>query len=90
MKIYLKEITIGDVTNGYVDNSEDGVYGYGGLLDIRPKYQREFCYDTKKRNAVIDTIMKGYPLNAMYWCKTPTVPLNFSTGSNVPFRFVSS
>ena len=69
MKIYLKEISIGDVTNGYVDNSEDGVTGYGGLLDIRPKYQREFCYDAKKRNAVIDTIMKGFPLNVMYWCK---------------------
>ena len=35
------------------------VVGYGGLLDIRPKYQREFVYDEKKRNAVIDTIRKG-------------------------------
>ena len=67
MKIELKQITIREVTNGYVDSDEEGVVGYGGLLDIRPKYQREFVYDEKKRNAVIDTIHKGFPLNVMYW-----------------------
>ena len=56
MKIELKEILIRDLTNGYQDNSEEGVVGYGGKLDIRPRYQREFIYDDKKRNAVIDTI----------------------------------
>ncbi len=35
--------------------------------NIRPKYQREFVYDEKKRNAVIDTIRKSFPLNVMYW-----------------------
>lgn len=67
MKIELKEITVREVFNGYLDNAEEGVVGYGGLLDIRPKYQREFVYDEKKRNAVIDTIRKGFPLNVMYW-----------------------
>ena len=52
-----------------MDNNEEGVIGYNGKLNIRPKYQREFVYDEKKRNAVIDTIMKGYPLNVMYWVK---------------------
>ena len=61
MKIELKEITVREVANGYLDSDEEGVVGYGGLLDIRPKYQREFVYDEKKRNAVIDTIRKGFP-----------------------------
>ena len=36
MKIELKEITVRDLTNGYEDNQENGVIGYGGKLDIRP------------------------------------------------------
>lgn len=70
MKIELKEISIREVVAGFSDKAEEGVVGYGGLLDIRPKYQREFVYDEKKRNAVIDTIRKDYPLNAMYWVVT--------------------
>lgn len=69
MKIELNEITIREITQDYVDNAEEGVVGYGGKLNIRPKYQREFVYDDKKRNAVIDTITKGFPLNVMYWVK---------------------
>ena len=67
MKIELKEITIRDLTNGYEDNQENGVVGYGGKLDIRPPYQREFIYKEKQREAVIDTITKDFPLNVMYW-----------------------
>ena len=69
MKIELHEITVREVADGYVDNAEEGVRGYGGRLDIRPQYQREFIYDEKKRNAVIDSIRKGFPLNVMYWVK---------------------
>lgn len=67
MKIDLKEITIRELADGYVDNSEEGVIGYGGRLDIRPPYQREFIYKDKQRDAVIDTITKDFPLNVMYW-----------------------
>lgn len=67
MKIELKEIALCDVVAGYVDNQEEGVLGYNGKLNIRPKYQREFVYDAKKRDAVIDTIRKNFPLNVMYW-----------------------
>ena len=67
MKIELKEITVQDLTSGYEDNQENGVIGYGGKLDIRPPYQREFIYKDKQREAVIDTITKDYPLNVMYW-----------------------
>lgn len=69
MKIELNEISIREVAENYVDNAEDGVVGYNGKLNIRPKYQREFVYDEKQRNAVIDTIRKGFPLNVMYWVK---------------------
>ena len=65
MKIEQKNIKIKDVFEGFVDNEEDGVLGYGGKLNIRPKYQREFVYDEKKRAAVIQTIKNGFPLNVM-------------------------
>lgn len=69
MKIELHEITVREVSENYVDNDEEGVMGYNGKLNIRPKYQREFVYDDKKRDAVIDTIFKDFPLNVMYWVK---------------------
>lgn len=67
MDIIPKEITVRELTNGYKDNADEGVIGYGGKLDIRPPYQREFIYKEKERNAVIDTVTKKYPLNVMYW-----------------------
>ncbi len=69
MKIELHEISVGEIAKGYADNAEEGVVGYGGKLNIRPKYQREFVYDNEKRNAVIQTIVKGFPLNVMYWAR---------------------
>jgi hypothetical protein len=69
MKINLKEVTVRQVAEGYVDNAEEGVVGYGGKLNIRPKFQREFVYKDNQRSAVIDTIRKGFPLNVMYWVK---------------------
>ena len=67
MKIELKEIPIRELADGYEDNDEGGVVGYGGSLDIRPPYQREFIYKDKQRDAVIDTVTKDFPLNTMYW-----------------------
>lgn len=67
MKIELKEITVKELTDGYEDNAEAGVKGYGGRLDIRPPYQREFIYKDKQRDAVINTIQNHFPLNVMYW-----------------------
>ncbi len=67
MIIELKEITVRELTNGYQDKEENGVVGYGGKLDIRPPYQREFIYKDKQRDAVINTITKNFPLNVMYW-----------------------
>ena len=69
MRIEYRELTVREVAENYVDNEEEGVIGYNGKLNIRPKYQREFVYDVEKRNAVIDTILKDFPLNVMYWAK---------------------
>ncbi len=69
MKIELHTITIGELVNGYRDSDEDGVVGYGGKLNIRPPYQREFVYGEKETKAVMDTVWKNFPLNVMYWVK---------------------
>jgi len=67
MNIELKEITVRELTAEFEDNEENGVIGFGGKLDIRPPYQREFIYKDKQRDAVINTITKNFPLNVMYW-----------------------
>lgn len=67
MKIELREIAIRDLITGYADQLEEGVTGYFSKLNIRPAYQREFIYKEKQRNAVIETVFKGFPLNVMYW-----------------------
>lgn len=69
MKIELREIAIRDVVAGYTNNQEDGVVGYAGKLNIRPKYQREFVYRDKQRDSVIETVRQGFPLNVMYWVR---------------------
>jgi len=71
MKIKPLDINIQQLTNDYRDDREGGVTGYGGRLNIRPPYQREFVYKEIQRNAVIDTVSKGYPLNVMYWAVRP-------------------
>lgn len=67
MEIRQHEISIKDITKNYKNNDEEGVFGYGGALNIRPKYQREFIYKIEKQKKVIDSILKGFPLNVMYW-----------------------
>ena len=67
MKIELHEIPVRALVDGYVNNDEEGVWGYGGKLNIRPPYQREFVYKDKQRDAVIETVRKNFPLNVMYW-----------------------
>lgn len=70
MKIELHHIPIRDLVAGYQDQAENGVVAYGGKLDVRPPYQREFVYKDKQRNAVIETVQAGFPLNVRYWVKT--------------------
>jgi len=67
VKIELHDITVRELVEGYEDNEELGVRAYGGKLDVRPPYQREFVYKDKQRDAVIDTLRRDFPLNVMYW-----------------------
>jgi hypothetical protein len=69
MEIKLKKVTIKDLINNYSNDEEEGVVAYGGTLNVRPKYQREFIYNEKQQKAVINSVIKGFPLSVMYWVK---------------------
>lgn len=66
------EITIRDIVDGFVYNELEGkgLFGLGGHLTIQPEYQRNYIYaDGKKDVAVIDSILKGYPIGLLYFNK---------------------
>lgn len=67
MNFNITNITIAELVKNYSNNDEEGVKGYNNLLNIRPPYQREFCYNDKQRNAVIDTVIQKAPLSLIYW-----------------------
>ena len=67
MRIELKEIPIRELVAGYTDNDEGGIIGFGGKLDVRPPYQRDFIYSPEQERKVINTIVRSFPLNVMYW-----------------------
>lgn len=67
MEIKLNQIKVRDLIKGFKSSEEIGVVGYDGKLDIRPPFQREFIYNRSQMEAVIDTVMNGFPLNVMYW-----------------------
>ena len=72
MKIDKIQITVKELADGYIEKGAGGIEGvvaYGGKLDVRPPYQREYVYDVKERDEVIRTVKKGFPLNIMYWAK---------------------
>ena len=73
MKIERMQISIKELIKDYEEKGVDGIEGivaYGGKLDVRPPYQREYVYAPKERDEVIRTVKKGFPLNTMYWAKT--------------------
>lgn len=70
MKTDLKKYTVKEVTEGFVYNEFEGkgLYGLAGALVIQPEYQRNYIYgDGKKDVAVIDSLLKGYPLGLIYF-----------------------
>lgn len=67
MDFEAKEISIRELVKDYIDNEEDGVFGYSGKLNIRPPYQRELVYGEDEQRDVINSVMNDYPLNVMYW-----------------------
>ena len=67
------EWTVADICDGFVYNELEakGLFGMGGRLTIQPEYQRNYIYaDGKKDVAVIDSVLKGYPLGVIYFNRT--------------------
>lgn len=73
MKTVLKtDITVKDICEGFVYNELEGkgLFGLSGKLTIQPEYQRNYIYaDGKKDVAVIESLLKGYPLGLIYFNK---------------------
>ena len=73
MKTTLKtDITVKDICAGFIYNELEGkgLFGLSGKLTIQPEYQRNYIYaDGKKDVAVIESILKGYPLGLIYFNK---------------------
>ena len=73
MKTTLKtEITVKDICEGFIYNELEGkgLFGLSGKLTIQPEYQRNYIYaDGKKDVAVIESVLKGYPLGLIYFVK---------------------
>lgn len=73
MKTILKtDLTVKDINEGFVYNEYEGkgLFGWSGKLTIQPEYQRNYIYaDGKKDVAVIDSLLKGYPLGLLYFVK---------------------
>ncbi len=70
MKTDLKHYTVEDVCKGFVYSELEGkgLFGLSGKLIIQPEYQRHYIYnDGKKDVAVVDSILKGYPLGLIYF-----------------------
>lgn len=67
------EWTVADICDGFVYNELEakGLFGMGGRLTIQPEYQRNYIYADGKRDvAVIDSVLKGYPLGVFYFNRT--------------------
>ena len=73
METILKtDLTVRDINEGFVYNEYEGkgLFGWGGKLTIQPEYQRNYIYaDGKKDVAVVDSLLKGYPLGLLYFVK---------------------
>jgi len=66
------DLTVADVCNGFVYNQLEGkgLFGLGGKLTVQPEYQRNFFYSEgggKREQAVIQSLLKGYPLGLIYF-----------------------
>ena len=61
------QIKVRDLVNGYLNSEENGVFAFGGNLNVRPAYQREFVYDDEKRALVIDSVACNIDLGKLYW-----------------------
>ena len=69
----LTDLTVADICDGFVYNELEGkgLFGWGGRLVIQPEYQRNYIYADGKRDvAVVNSLLKGYPIGLLYFVKT--------------------
>ena len=69
----LTNVTVEEICKGfqYSELEGKGLFGWGGKLVIQPEYQRNYIYADGKRDvAVIDSLLKGYPIGLLYFVKT--------------------
>ena len=72
MKTELKKYSVREVSEGFIYNELEGkgLFGLSGKLTIQPEYQRNYIYADGKRDvAVIESLLKGYPLGLIYFNK---------------------
>lgn len=86
MKITPKFFKIKDLVEGYInkDNTNEGVFSMNGKLVISPEYQRNFVYDTEKRNKVIDSVINGFPIGIGYFA------VNYDENGEVYYEVIDS
>ena len=83
MKTTLQQYTVKELCNGFVYNEFEGkgLFGLSGKLTIQPEYQRNYIYADGKRDvAVINSLLKGYPLGLIYFNKKPNGDLEVLDG----------
>ena len=74
-KELITTLTVKDICEGFTfdKNEGKGLFGMNGKLIIQPEYQRNYIYaDGKKDVAVIDSVLKGYPVGLIYFVRTET------------------
>jgi len=83
MKTTLVPYTVGEISEGFFYNEleEKGLFGLAGKLTIQPEYQRSYIYaDGKREHAVIESLLKGYPLGLIYFNKVDNEKLEVLDG----------
>ena len=83
MKTNLVQYTVGIISEGFIYNALEGkgLYGLNGQLTIQPEYQRNYIYADGKRDvAVIESLLKGYPLGLIYFNKLSAESLEVLDG----------
>lgn len=84
MKTTLRtDLTVKEICDGFVYNELEGkgLFGLSGKLTIQPEYQRNYIYADGKRDvAVIESILKGYPIGLIYFNKISADALEILDG----------
>jgi 5-methylcytosine-specific restriction endonuclease McrA len=79
----LTRYTVGQIAEGFVYNELEGkgLFGLAGTLTIQPEYQRNYIYADGKRDvAVVESLLKGYPLGLIYFVRTSSGQLEVLDG----------